>query len=87
MNVEIKKFVPPQLNYIILNYMQMGILPRHMSTCDYSAFTSQKTTLDPQEATMWVLGLKPGFSRATTEPLLRATVRSSEEIQQIGTVF
>lgn len=65
----------------------MGVLRTHMSTCEYSAFTSQKTALDPQEPTMWVLGLEPGFTRATTEPLLQATVRSSKEIQQIGTVF
>lgn len=67
--------------------MQMGVLPIHMSTCEYSAFTSQKTALDPQESTMWVLGLELGFTRATTESLLQATIRSFEEIQQIGTVF
>lgn len=67
--------------------MQMGVLPIHMSTCEYSAFTSQKTALDPQESTMWVLGLELGFTRTTTESLLQATIRSFEEIQQIGTVF
>lgn len=67
--------------------MQMGVLPIHMSTCEYSAFTSQKTALDPQESTMWVLGLELGFTRATTESLLQATIRSFEEIQQIGTVL
>lgn len=67
--------------------MQIGVLTTHISTCEYSAFTSQKTAQDPQEATIWVLGLEPGFTRATTEPHLQATVRSSEEIQQIGTVF
>lgn len=67
--------------------MQMGVLPIHISTCEYSAFTSQKTAPDPQESTMWVLGLEPGFTRATTGPLLQATIRSFEEIQQIGIVF
>lgn len=90
-NIGIKKYAHHTQIIYFLNYIQMSVLPTHLSTCTCRAFTSQKTALDPQEVKLQAvvsyyvgqdLNLGP-----LEQPLSHLSSPVLMDIQQICTSF